>query len=234
MGNNKETSNNKENNAASFNSENLLKARWSNKEIYKDMTQFKFNPKMTFDFLFNVIDSDMDGWINFEDFGKMIQISYLFTHFDKYLKGRLPAGEAYQRFLEYQDFPLVSYRIPQRARIFNEFPADLYVDLYSCVLTLMMDDLFAGKIRRHVPDWLLNRCLRGTNKDNIPMYDWECAFVQSEISTLTFYENSFDRLTTKKNNLVLANTVFYNISPDLPQQGTIPDEEKHHGYEIKY
>jgi len=167
----------------------------------------------------------------------------------------MPAGEVFQKFLEYSDFPLVSHRIATRAKIFNEFPADLYIDLYSCVLTMKMDDLFAGKIRRldkslvtevelkhvlasvnrrHVPDWLLNRCLRGTNKDNIPMYDWECAFVQSEISTMTFYENSFDRLTTKKNNLVLANTVFYNIAPDLPQQGTIPDEEKHHGYEIKY
>merc|ERR1711957_715166 len=261
--NNKETANNngkannknKEDSKAMSHTENMLKARWSNLEIYKNMSEFKFNPKMTFEFLFNVIDSDMDGWIDFYDFGNMMQISYLFSHFDKYLKGRMPAGEVYQKFLEYSDFPLVSHRIATRAKIFNEFPADLYIDLYSCVLTMKMDDLFAGKIRRldkslvtevelkhvlaevnrrHVPDWLLNRCLRGTNKDNIPMYDWECAFVQSEISTMTFYENSFDRLTTKKNNLVLANTVFYNIAPDLPQQGTLPDEEKHHGYEIKY
>ena len=248
---NKETEKNK----AQSGTENLLKTRWSNKEIYQNMTQFNFNPKITFDFLFNVIDSDMDGWITFHDFGNMMQISYLFTHFDKYLKGRMPAGELYEKFMHYSDFPLVSHRMQQRAKIFNEFPADLYVDLYSCILTLKMDDLFGGKIRRidkslvtevelkhvlaavnrrHVPDAYLNRCLRGTSKDNIPMYDWECAFVQSEISTMTFYENSFDRLTTKKNNLVLANTVFYNIDPSLPQQGTIPDEEKHHGYEIKY
>jgi hypothetical protein len=150
---------------------------------------------------------------------------------------------------------MVNYRTRERAKMFNEFPQDLYVDLYSCILTLKVEDLFGSKVRRtdknlvteielkhvladvnrrHVPDWLLNRCLRGTTKDNIPTYDWECAFVQSEIATMTYWENSFDRLTVSKNNLVLANTVFYNIDPNLPQQGSIPDEEKHHGYEIKY
>jgi Ca2+-binding EF-hand superfamily protein len=230
-------------------------SKWSTLEIRKNLTAFKFDAKKTFESLFNVIDSDMDGMINFYDFGSMIQISYMFTHFDKYYKGRNTAGELYEKFYHYSDFPMVNFRTKERAKIFNEFPQDLYVDLYSCILTLKVEDLFGSKVRRldknlvteielkhvlgdvnrrHVPDWLLNRCLRGTTKDNIPTYDWECAFVQSEIATMTYWENSFDRLTVSKNNLVLANTVFYNIDPNLPQQGSIPDEEKHHGYEIKY
>jgi len=233
----------------------LANNKWSTLEIYQNMSQYNFNPKMTFSYLFNVIDSDMDGVINFYDFGHMIQISYLFTHFDNLYKGRLTAGELFEKFNHYSDFPMVNFKTKERAKIFNEFPQDLYVDLYSCILTLKVEDLFMAKARRidknlvtevelkhvladvnrrHVPDAYLNRCLRGTSKDNIPMYDWECAFVQSEISTMTYYENSFDRLTTAKNNLVLANTVFYNIDPTLPPQGSIPDEEKHHGYEIKY
>jgi len=244
-----------ENVATEKNSKNVANNKWSTMEVYKNNTKFKFNANQTFGYLFNVIDSDMDGWINFYDFGSMMQVAYLFTHFDGYFKGRNTAGELFEKFTKYQDFPIVSYRIRERARVFNEFPQDLYVDLFSCILTLKIDDLFAAKVRRvdktqvneielkhvlamvnrkEVGERYLNRCLRGTNKDNIPMYDWECAFVQSEIATLTFYENSFDRLTTADNKLVLANTVFYNIDPTLPQQGTIPDEEKHHGYEIKY
>merc|ERR1711957_711428 len=229
--------------------------KWSNLEIRKNMTKYVFNPKATFGYLFNVIDSDMDGWINFYDFGSMMAITYEFSHFDKYFKGRNTAGELYEKFIHYSDFPMINFRTKERSKIFNEFPQDLYVDLFSCILTLKVEDLFGSKVRRidknlvteielkhvlasanrrHVPDWLLNRCLRGTDKNNIPMYDWECSFVQSEIATLTYWENSFDRLTVTKNKLVLANTVFYNIDPALPQQGSIPDEEKHHGYEIKY
>jgi Ca2+-binding EF-hand superfamily protein len=234
---------------------NTLKTEWSNLEIRKNMSKYKFDPKETFGYLFNVIDSDMDGWINFYDFGSMMQITYMFSHFDKYYKGRNTAGELYDKFYHYSDFPMVNFRTRERSKIFNEFPQDLYVDLFSCILTLKVEDLFGSKVRRidknlvteielkhvlaevnrrHVPEWLLNRCLRGTSKDNIPMYDWECSFVQSEVATLTYWENSFDRLTVSKNKLVLANTVFYNIDPSLPQQGSIPDEEKHHGYEIKY
>jgi len=243
------------NNKESLQTENLLKSKWSNLELYRNMTKFKFNPKMTYEFLFNVIDSDMDGWINFYDFGNMMQVTYLFTHFDKYLKGRLVADELYDNFVHYSDFPLVSASVRDRAKIFKEFPQDLYVDLYSAILTLKITDLMNGKVRRadktlvtevelkqvlaavnrrHVPDAYLNRCLRGTSKDNIPMYDWECGFVQSEISTLTYYESSFDRLTVKKNDLYLSNTVFYNIDPALPQQGQVKNEAVHSGYEIKY
>lgn len=233
----------------------LTNNKWSTLELYNNNTQYKFNANNTFGFLFNVIDSDMDGWINFYDFGNMIQISYLFYHFDNYFKGRLPAGELYDKFRLYSDFPMVSSTVIQRAKVFNEFPQDLYCDLYSVILSLKIKDLFDAKVRRldknlvteielkqvlamvnrrHVMDAVLNRCLRGTTKDNIPQYDWECSFVQSEISTMTYYENAFDRMTTAKDKLVLTNTVFYNIDPSLPQQGTIPDEEKHHGYEIKY
>jgi len=236
-------------------SELALKNKWSNYELYQNFTQFKFNANRTLGYLFNVVDSDMDGWIGFYDYGSMIQVAYLFYKFDNYYKGRLPAGELYDQFTHYSDFPLVSYKVRERAKLFNMMPQDLYVDVFSAILTLKIDDLFLGKTRkidkslvtevelkhvlaavnrRYVPDAALNRCLRGTTKDNIPSYDWECGFIQSEITTQTFYENSFDRLTVKYNDLTLANTVFYNIDPTLPQQGTVSNEEKHHGYEIKY
>lgn len=227
--------------------------RWSLKEI--NATNLTFNANQTYKNLFNVVDTDMDGRISYYEFGSIMQIVYLFTRFDRYYKGRIPAGELYEKFRNYYDYPLVSYRIRQRAKIFNRYPQDLYVDLFSAILTMKIDDLFAAKVRRedkslcteielkqvlawvnrrYVKDAFLNRCLRGTNKDNIPMYDWECAFAQAEISTLTFFENSFDRLTVKKQELNLQNTVFYNIDPSLPQQGTVKGELKNSGYEIKY
>jgi len=251
----KEREKTKAKNMATCATETMLKSRWSTLEAYQNETAFNFNAKQTFGYLFNVVDADMDGWITFLDFGEVMQVAYLFTHFDTYLKGRLPAGELYDKLSHYADFPVVSWRVRERAKMFNDFPQDLYVDLYSAILTIRSTEIFLSKVRRvdkskvtevelkhvlasvnrrHVPDAFLNRCLRGTTKDNIPLYDWECAFVQSEIGTLNFYESSFDRLTVKKQNINLTNTVFYNIAPELPQQGTIPNELKHSGYEIKY
>ena len=112
----------------------------------------------------------------------------------------------------------------------NLFSQDLYADLYSVILTLKIEDLvnvssrradkttlfevkniFAMVYRQFVPDAYLDQCLRGVNADNVPMYYLQSAYVHSGIRTLTYYENSFDRLTAAANNITLYNTVFYNI-----------------------
>jgi hypothetical protein len=220
-------------------------AKWSINEAVNNNTVFAYKLNPTAKFLFKIIDANSDGFINFFDFASLIQINYLFGKFDVYQKGRIVSGDLYENYTSYSDFPLVGHLIRERARKFNLFPQDLYADLYSVILTLKIEDLvsvfarradkttlfevelkniFAMVNRQFVPDAYLNRCLRGVNADNVPLYDWECAFVQSEIRTLTYYENSFDRLTAATNNITLFNTVFYNIDAGLPQQGVIPGE----------
>jgi hypothetical protein len=222
---------------AKFLTRNNEKAKWSNEDNYRGMANFKFNSSRTLGYIFNSIDSDMGGSVGFYDFGNMIQIIHLFTHFDVYNQGRLTAGELYEKFSHYDDYPMVSFRINERGHIFNEFPQDLYVDVYSAILTLRIGDLFKSKIRatdnqlvtevdlkhvlafinrQSVPDAHLNKCLRAPTKENIPLYDWECSFVQAEVSTMVFYENSFDRLITHKIGLNLTNTVFYGKDSSLP------------------
>ncbi len=221
------------------------KGKWSIQEAVNNITAYSFKQNTTMQYIFKMIDSNSDGFLTFFDFGSLIQVNYLFGKFDIYQKGRMVSGDLYDNFTSYTDFPLVGHLVRERARKFNLFPQDLYADFYSILLTLKIEDLvnvsarrtdkstlfevelkniFAMVNRHFVPDAYLDRCLRGVSADNIPLYDWECSYVQSEIRTLTFYENSFDRLTTSANNITLFNTVFYNIESNLPQQGVIPGE----------
>jgi len=229
-----------------------LGKKFSISEVAGMSPNLEFNWGETIQNLFSVIDADTDGYINFYDFGGLIQINYLFMKFDVYQKGRLVSADLYDNFTSYSNFPLVSYLIRERAQKFSLFPQDLYADFYSVLLTLKIEDiintttrksdktkLFEIEIknilaivnRQSIPDAYLNRCLRGVNSDNIPLYDWECAYIQSEIRTLTFFENSFDRLTVVNNQIYLHNTVFYNIDPNLPQPGSAPGEP---GYDGSY
>lgn len=186
--------------------------------------------------LFNMLDNDLDGFINFYDFGNFVQIAYLFTKFDKYQKGRICAGDLFEKFSQWADYPVVSYHLRERAKRFNLIPQDMYMDLSMTLLTLRIDDIIATVTRRvdkttvfeyelknvfafinmrYVPDAFLNKCLRGTDGNNVPLYDWECAFVQGMIQTLRYYETSYAYLTTMNRNLTLANTVFYNTDSSL-------------------
>ena len=224
---------------------NKNRGKWSINEAVNNNIVYAYNQNSTMQSIYKIIDANSDGFINFFDFGSLIQINYLFGKFDVYQKGRLVSGDLQENFTSYSDFPLVSHLIRERARKFNLFPQDLYADLYSVILTLKIEDLINVSARRadkttlfeleiknilslanrnFVPDAYLNKCIRGVSIDNIPLYDWECAYVESETRTLTFYENSFDRLTVAANNITLFNTVFYNIEANLPQQGSIPGE----------
>lgn len=196
----------------------------------------KFNANTTYTYLFNALDNDADGYLNFYDYGSFIQVAYLFTKFDNFKKGRIVAGELFERFSQYSDLPVASYHLRERAKRFNSIPQDLYFDVYSAVLVLKIDDIINTVVRRtdkttiyevelknilnsvnlkFVPDSILNKCLRGTDANNTPLYDWECAFMQAVTKTLNYYETSYNYLTAKTQNITLTNTVFVNADPLL-------------------
>ena len=197
---------------------------------------FTFNLKTTSSWLFNILDHDGDGSISFLEYGNFIQISYLFSKFDPYKKGRIVAGDLFEKYTSYADFPYVSSTLRERAKRFNLFPQDLYFDLMRTVLVLRIDDIIKVNARRvdpttlyeielkkifnsvnlgGVPDAYLNKCLRGVDDNNIPKYDWECAFVQAVTTTQQYLESSNFFNTVSNANLTLVNTAFVNVDPAL-------------------
>jgi hypothetical protein len=194
-------------------------------------TNFTYNPTTVYQLVFNIIDTDSDGWINFYDWGSFFQISYIFAKNDIYNKGRITAFELAQKFTTYSDFPIISYKVRERAKRYNMLEPSVYVDVISNLLVLKIDELIAGSLRsdknfiyeyelkkilssvnlRYVSDALLNKCLRGVDDRNIPRYDWECAFIEGIKENLRYYESAYAYLTTKTHNITLANTVFVNV-----------------------
>jgi hypothetical protein len=198
-------------------------------------TNFTFNANTVHQLIFNIIDTDSDGWINFYDWGSFFQISYIFSKHDIYNKGRITAGELSQIFTSYSDFPAISHKVREQAKRYNMLPASIYVDVISNLFVLKMEELVASSLRsdknliyefelkrilstvnlRYVSDTLLNKCLRGVDEKNVPRYDWECAFIEGIKENLRFYESAFAYLTTKTNNITLANTVFVNLDKTI-------------------
>lgn len=194
-------------------------------------TPLVYNQTATAQWIFQALDSDGDGFINFYEYGTFFQVSYIFVQLDKFNKGRIVAGDLNEALTHYSGYPSVSYTLRERAKRFSLFPTDLYVDVFNTLLVLRIDDIVAAQIRRldkttvtepelkhmlgrvnlkFVPEGVLNTCLRGTDGSNIPLYDWECSFVQGISKTLQFYQSSFDYQLVKNENLTLTNTVFQN------------------------
>lgn len=186
--------------------------------------------------LFEVIDVNSDGYIDWYDYGFFYQTLYLFTKFDPFQKGKITAGDAFEKYTEYSDFPRVSTTLRQRARRFNVISQDTYIDFFNAHVVLRIDDIIKLYTRRVDPTTLyevelkrvfskvglkfvnegaLNRCLRGMDNQNIPKYDWECAFMAGIQDNINYLESASSFNTVHNHNLTLSNTVFYNVDPSL-------------------
>jgi len=207
-----------------------------NKQIFSLASLIPANITALGNDLFEMIDFNSDGWINWKDFGQFFQISYLFGRFDKFLKGRLTAGDLYDNFIDYSDFPRISHVLRTRAKRFNLFNQDLYIDLFTAMRILTIEDIIQLYVRRldkstlyevelkrvfakiklrFVPDGHLNKCLRGTDLNNIPLYDWECAFVIGIRDNVNYLESAASFNTMNQQKLKIVNTVFTNVDPVL-------------------
>lgn len=185
--------------------------------------------------IFRTLDSDIDGYINFYDFGSFMQISHIFSKHDEFNKGKITAGKLYETFKNYADLPMISYKMRQQADKFNLFNKNLYIDLLSAIQILKINDiakyfmremdsdnLYEVEIKRilqrinmqYLPDSHINRCLRGLDEKNVPKYDWECCFVQGMKMNLEYFESLNNYREAKINNITTLNTVFYNVDPN--------------------
>jgi hypothetical protein len=206
--------------------------------LFKNNTnayRIKVSLNNTLGLIFNTLDSDLDGYISFYDFGVFMQIAHIFSQKDEFNKGKLTAGKLYELIKNYADYPMISFRMRERAEKFNLFDQNLYIDLLSCIQILKIDDIakyFMRKVdndnlyeveikkilqrvnMQYVPDSHLHRCLRGLDEKNIPRYDWECSFVQGMNLNLQYFESMNNYKDAQINNIKSLNTVFYNIDPN--------------------
>lgn len=233
---------NKAKSLSSVNSESLKTIKIKSKKnnlltpFFNLASNSTFNLNITANKIFNLIDVNSDDLIDWYDYGNFFQISYLFSKFDPYRKGKIVAGDLYEKFSVWSDFPRVSAELRRRANRFNLLNADSYLDLFTTLIVLRIEDIVSIYTRktdvstlyevelkrifnkcnlRYINDGLLDKCLRGLDKLNIPKYDWECAFIVGLQENINYLESAASYNTAKANNITLVNTVFYNIDPSL-------------------
>lgn len=205
-------------------------------DIYSLASNTTFLLNFTANQLFQQIDVNSDNYIDWYDYGFFYQTLYLFTKFDPYQRGKITAGDLYEKFTDYSDFPKISITIKNRARRFNVINQDTYLDYLNVHAVLRVDDIVKLYTRRSDTDSLyevelkrvftkinlryaadgdLNRCLKGMDNQNIPKYDWECAFMLAIQGNINYLESASSYYTAVNHNITLENTVFYNVDPQL-------------------
>ena len=212
-------------------------------DIMNMATIAPFNMNITAERMFNTMDVNSDGYVDWYDYGYWYSTLFLFNKFDPYHKGRLTAGDLAEKFVDYSGFPKICHQIRDRAHRFQEINADTYLDFFNVHTVLRIDDIIALYLRRTDPVALyevelkrvfkkiqlnevgegrLNRCLRSLDNNKIPRYDWECAFMMAIQDNIN-YQNSASEFNTMTNHtLHLSNTVFYNVDPSLTLPGAKP------------
>jgi len=187
--------------------------------------------------IFNLIDSNNDGFIPFEDFAHMMQLIYVFRKADEnYSKGKIPVGKVIEIFKSYSEYPRISFVNRNRVRRLEVIYQDLYLNVFELLVIFKIDDIVDFYVRvsdkttiyeydllhilkkcglQYIPVSILNRCLRGNDVNNIPKYDWECAVIKGISLMSKFYESVSAYELVKKYQLNLTNTVFENIDPQI-------------------
>jgi len=212
-------------------------------DILNMASNVTFSLNLTAARLFEAMDVNSDGYVDWYDYGYWYSILFLFKKFDPYSKGRLTAGELNEKFVDYSGFPKVCYQVRDRAHRFEEINPDTYLDFFSVHSVLRVDDIVALYLRRtdqvalyevelkrvfkklqlqYVGEGRLNRCLRSMDKNRIPRYDWECAFMMALQENINYINSASEYMTVQAHNLTLSNTVFYNIDPALLAPNAAP------------
>lgn len=195
-----------------------------------------YNSTVTTPALFKLLDSNGQGYLSFKDFGTFIQVAYLFSEWDVYTKGKIVAGDLFEKFSQYSDFPIISRHLINNAKKFNLFEQDLYVDIFRTLTVIKVDDyvdvttrrsdktllneieirkIFAHMNLQNVPENVIAPCLRTPIEGELPQYDWECATIKAVTATLKYLEAANNYVEVKNANLTLTNTIFVNIDPTL-------------------
>lgn len=175
------------------------------------------------------MDSDEDDFISFYDFGLFVQVFHLYADLDVKNKGRLFSGELYQGIINSNGIPAISTMFKAKAKRLSIFDQDTYVDVFTFLVVMKMEDFVERYKRVSNPDLIseiellgilkkleydgvpyskYSECGRGKTKDGVKTFDWECAFTRIIKETLSFYEKSTDYITAKSYNMTLSTVQF--------------------------
>jgi len=179
--------------------------------------------------IYTILDSDEDDFVSFYDFGLFIQVFHLYSDIDTKNKGRLFAGELYQGLINSSGIPAISTYFKTKAKRLSLLDQDTYVDIFSFLVVIKMED-FIEKFKRisnpdliseielrgilkkleydGVPYSRYSECSRGKTKDELKAFDWECVFTRIIKEALYFYEKSTDYITAKSYNMTLSSVQF--------------------------
>lgn len=186
--------------------------------------------------LFNLLDINSDGYLETYDFGLFIQMGLIFGKCDVNNKGYILAGDAFDKFNDWSDYPRMSTKTKDFTKRLSQINQDKYINFYNILTLVRIDDIVSLYSRRSDPTTLneielkrifmkcnllnvsdshLTKCLRGLDSKNVPKYDWECAFMTGLEENIDFEETAMFYNTMKNNNLNLTKTVFYNVDEAL-------------------
>lgn len=198
----------------------------------KSVYDVPFNLNKTLNRIFDALNSNLSNNINFYDFAIFMQIGYVFQKLDEFSKGRLLVESVKEGFKNWSDYPIINFRIKQAADRLVELNDDLPMDYLTIIqLCKMQDfaimivknknDIYINELNlkkilkqfnmQYIPDIVLNRCLRGTDKYNVPRYDWECGIMQGIRLNLKYFEVNDYYHISKKMGINLKTTSFYNV-----------------------
>lgn len=194
-----------------------------------------FSMKPTLSKIFRSMDIDQDGFISFYDFAVFMEVSYLYSKSDQFLKGRLTCEYLRDKLITWSDYPTVSTKFKEGAKRLNMINSELPIDLLTLLQLMRLDDFSFYYVRRHgdvymneldikqilkminmeyIPEQNLNRCLRGMSKEMLPRFDWECCFLEGIKQNLKYFETLDYYNLSKKNGIGLKSTSFMNIDPN--------------------
>ena len=195
--------------------------------------------KPTIQNIFNLLDIDQDGFIDFTAFLDFAEISFIFSSLDDLNKGHILAGKLHKSFTTFSAFPAISSSTKQKASSFSLLSQDLYLTIFDS-LTFFFYDSVADNLNRkddkltetdmrrflntlnlsQVPNGDLNKCIR---KSLLPMYDYKCVFLTSIKLTAKFWEEVRDQLLLKTNQQTLKNTEFVNPWRGIDKANSLSD-----------
>lgn len=186
--------------------------------------------------VFILMDTNNDGYLEFYEYGLLIQITHIFARIDTLKKGYILAGDAFEKYSEWSEYPKISTKLRSFANRMNLINQDSYIHLFNIMVLLRVDDNAALYTRRSDPSTLyelelkklflkLNlgnanddhyrKCIRGVDSRKIPIFDWDCAFSIALQDNINVEESALSYNTVKANGISLTSTVFYNKDPAL-------------------
>jgi hypothetical protein len=178
---------------------------------------------------FNLMSLSNKKCVAFDEFMYLIQVCNIFR---KKAKNTTPAL-LYETFRTYSDYPAISSKIFNNIDNFKLIPSHFNLNLFTTYSLLKksdtlkqvqpknfhdtMDEITLKSILskmniKNINDGILDKCLTGERKRNLPLYSFDCALKKSLTTALDYHRTRNIYSLAKRNNLNLKTISFHNYN----------------------